>query len=41
MELSDVNENNNNIKIIIDTLNDNSNIISVKNNFFNFSRKKK
>ena len=34
MELSDVNENNNNIKIIIDTLNDNSNIISVKNYFF-------
>ena len=34
MELSDLNENNNNIKIIINKLNDNSNIISVKNYFF-------
>jgi hypothetical protein len=40
MELSDVNENNNNIKIIIDTLNDNSNIISVKNYFFLISVEK-
>ena len=40
MELSDVNENNNNIKIIIDTLNDNSNIISVKNYFFLISIEK-
>jgi len=40
MELSDVNENNNNIKIMIDTLNDNSNIISVKNYFFLISVEK-
>ena len=40
MELSDLNENNNNIKIIIDTLNDNSNIISVKNYFFLISVEK-
>ena len=41
MELSNVNENYNDIKIVIDSINNNSNIISVKNNFFNFSRKKK
>ena len=40
MELSDVNENNNNIKIIIDTLNDNTNVISVKNYFFLISLEK-
>ena len=34
MELSNVNENYNDIKIVIDTINNNSNIISVKNNFF-------
>jgi hypothetical protein len=33
MELSNVNENYNDIKIVIDTINNNSNIISVKNNF--------
>ena len=32
MELSNVNENYNDIKIVIDTINNNSNIISVKNN---------
>ena len=34
MELSNVNVNYNDIKTVIDTINDNSNIISVKNNFF-------
>ena len=40
MELSNVNENYNDIKIVIDTINNNSNIISVKNYFFLISVEK-
>ena len=40
MELSNENENYNDIKIVIDTINNNSNIISVKNYFFLISVEK-
>ena len=40
MELSNVNVNYNDIKTVIDTINDNSNIISVKNTFFLISVEK-